>query len=125
MKGRQKFGVKSGLRTIIAGSRDISDYDKVACIIKESGFNISEVVSGTALGVDTLGEIWAEENNIPVKQFPADWDNKGKAAGFIRNTEMADYADALIAVWDGKSSGTKHMINTAGSRRLKIYVDTV
>lgn len=54
--------------------------------------------------------------------FKADWDKHGKAAGFKRNTEMAKYADALIAFWDGKSKGTKHMIDTAKSHNLKVRV---
>lgn len=49
--------------------------------------------------------------DIPVKRFPADWDRHGRAAGPIRNCQMAQYADALIAIWDGKSRGTKNMID--------------
>ena len=64
-----------GLKTIVAGSRSVSDYSSVSAAIKESNFQISEIVSGTAKGVDSLGERWAEENNIPIKRFPAPWDN--------------------------------------------------
>lgn len=110
------------MKTIIAGSRDITDYSLVMEAIQESEFEISEVVSGTAKGVDRLGELWATNHKIPVKHYPADWNKYGKSAGPIRNQEMANYADALIAVWDGKSRGTKNMIDQAKEKGLKVYV---
>lgn len=73
-------------------------------------FEITEIVSGGARGPDKHGELIAKVNNIPLRVFPADWDTHGKAAGHIRNSEMGVYADALIAVWDGKSKGTAHMV---------------
>jgi hypothetical protein len=82
--------------------------------ISLAGFVISEVVCGEATGVDTLGKVWARQNNIAIKSFRPNWYPLGvynKLAGFERNEEMGDYADALIAVYDGKSGGTKHMIN--------------
>lgn len=112
------------MRTIIAGSRTIRDYALVKKSIEESGFKITEVVSGLALGVDTLGIAWAKENKIPVKKFHAYWDRNGKSAGIIRNNEMACYADALIAVYDGKSRGTAHMIKAANEKGLKVFVAT-
>ena len=68
--------------------------------------------SGDAAGADTMGARWANNNNIPIKHFPAEWDRYGKSAGYIRNAEMGEYADALIAFWNGHSTGTKHMIKT-------------
>lgn len=85
----------------------------VKAAIKASKFAITEVVSGGAKGVDSLGEVWAHSMGVPVKVFPADWDKHGKKAGFVRNAEMAEYADALIAVWDGQSRGTYDMIRKA------------
>ncbi|MEO5581136.1 MAG: SLOG family protein [Saprospiraceae bacterium] len=80
------------------------------------------MVSGTARGTDMLGERYADEKGIPKKQFPADWPKYGKSAGYKRNTEMAKYADSLIAFWDGKSRGTKHMIDLAKQYNLKVRV---
>lgn len=90
----------------------------------ESGFTITEVVSGTARGVDRLGEWWAEEHHIPLIQFPPNWESYGKGAGMVRNKEMAYYADALIAVWDGKSKGTKHMVDVMISlgKPVSLYI---
>ena len=85
---------------------------------------ITEVVSGTANGVDKLGEQFSKEFDILLTQFPADW-SKGKYAGHHRNLEMAKYADACIVIWDGKSSGSANMIQTAVNRRLKLFVFTV
>jgi glycerophosphoryl diester phosphodiesterase len=79
-------------------------------------------VSGKARGADSLGETWGNEKNVPIKSFPANWDLYGKRAGYLRNTEMADYADGLIAFWDGESKGTKHMIDTANNKGLEVHI---
>lgn len=102
------------MKVIIAGSRDLTAMALVVQAIEKSGFKITEVVCGEAKGPDTLGRIWAEGNNIPVASFPAAWRVDGRynpRAGFDRNEKMGDYAEAAICVWDGKSGGTKHMIN--------------
>jgi hypothetical protein len=85
-------------------------YPLVRQAVIASGFDITEVVSGTAKGADTLGEFYAAEYDIPCKLFPPDWDKYGKAAGPIRNGQMKDYADAAIVfIWDG-SRGSANMI---------------
>ena len=80
------------------------------------------IVSGTAKGADKLGELYGKQNDYPIKKFPADWDAFGKSAGYRRNVEMAEYADMLIAFWDGKSKGTEHMINIAKERNLIVKI---
>lgn len=113
------------MKTIIAGSRDITAFeilDQVMGYAYQEGIIVTEVVSGGARGVDQLGEQWAKKMNQPLKIFPADWKTHGKVAGFIRNGEMAKYADALVAIWDGESKGTKHMITTAAKEGLKLFV---
>jgi hypothetical protein len=115
------------MKTIIAGSRKITDLGTVIKAISQCGFaeEITEVVSGTARGVDMLGEAMADANGIPVKKFPANWKPNGvfdKGAGYKRNVEMGEYADALIAVWDGESRGTKHMIDIMKGMGKKVYV---
>lgn len=113
------------MKTIVAGSRNITDYRLIEEAIDESGFNIDHVVCGQARGVDMLGAEWGTKNNKGIMYFPADWKNNGRAAGFIRNAEMANVADALVAIWDGKSHGTKHMIDTATKKGLHVYVKIV
>lgn len=125
------------MKTIIAGCRWIQDYSIVCEAIEASHFKITRVVSGAATGIDTLGENWAESNDVSVKQFPADWkdlkvsgaivktNQYGKynaAAGHIRNEQMAQYAECLIAIWDGESRGTADMILKAHKYGLKVYV---
>lgn len=110
------------MKVIIAGSRDITKYNTVEQAVKLSGFEITEVVSGKARGVDTLGEVWALTHNIPVASFPANWNKHGRAAGPIRNCEMAEYAEALIAVYDGESTGTANMITQARSKGLDVFI---
>lgn len=113
------------MKVIIAGSRTITKYDAVSNAIQWSGFEITEVVSGGAIGVDTIAERWAADKGIEVKRFDANWDLLGKAAGPVRNAEMAQYADALIAVWDGKSRGTMSMINLARKEGLQVHVQLI
>lgn len=108
------------MKVIIAGSRNVEDYSLVVKTVASSGYDITEVVCGMATGVDTLGERWAVANNIPVKEMPADWNRHGKAAGPIRNKQMAEYADAAIVIWDGKSPGSRNMIENM-IRRNKPY----
>ncbi len=113
------------MKTIVAGSRLIRSYKDVEAAINESGFHITEIVSGLANGPDTFGIEWAFRNGVKVKKFPAEWHKYGNGAGYRRNKQMAEYADALIAVWDGKSSGTKHMIEDAKKKGLQVFVKTV
>lgn len=100
------------MKLIIAGGRDFNNYQVLNTIVSVYSNVISEVVCGDARGADSLGADWAYHNNIPVKHFPAEWEKYGKAAGYIRNAEIGEYADALIAFWNGHSTGTKHMIKT-------------
>jgi len=110
------------MKTIIAGSRNITELKYVEEAIVESGFTITEIVSGGAKGIDSLGEYYGTKHKIPIKKFPANWKLHGKKAGPIRNEEMAKYAEALIAIWDGKSTGTRDMINRAIKKGFKVYV---
>lgn len=110
------------MKVIIAGSREITDKDLVYEILDSCDLEISEVVCGTARGPDTIGEFWAKDRGIPVKYFKPDWKGLGKKAGSLRNIQMGDYADALVAIWDGKSNGTRHMIEYARNKGLTIRV---
>jgi hypothetical protein len=112
------------MKTIIAGSRS-STYEqtRLAIILAvEDGLDITEVVSGTARGSDSHGEIYARYMDIPVKKFPADWNKYGNKAGVIRNKEMAEYAETAVIAWNGLSRGTKHMMNFAEEMGLKTYI---
>lgn len=114
-------------RVIIAGGRDFNDYTllKTKCdniLAKTALTNKIVVVSGAARGADSLGERYAREKGYTIEQYPADWNTHGRAAGPIRNAQMANSADALIAFWDGQSKGTKSMINIAKTKGLGVRV---
>ena len=105
-------------RVIIAGTRTFNDYNllKESCeyLLRESMKKQQIIiVSGHARGTDTMGERFAKEHGLPCEYYPANWQIHGRAAGPIRNKEMANNADALIAFWDGQSRGTLSMINLA------------
>jgi predicted Rossmann fold nucleotide-binding protein DprA/Smf involved in DNA uptake len=111
------------MKVIIAGGREINDYDLLLQAVLNAGFDITAVVSGGARGVDAMGERFAEETGLQLFKFPAEWDKYKRAAGPIRNRVMAEFGDALIAIWDGKSSGTKNMIDQAREHGLKVHVE--
>lgn len=103
------------VKLIVAGSRNFNNYEfveKTLLNYLSNKHNTWEIVSGTARGVDKLGERFASEYGYPVSMFPACWDEFGKAAGPIRNKQMADYADELIAFLYDNSRGTANMIKT-------------
>lgn len=125
------------MKVVIAGSRDIWDATVISDAIKVSNFLITEGVSGCASGVDSVAADILRQHGIPVKDFPAKWGDLevevvrvayrggqpyNVLAGFQRNERMADYADALIAVWDGTSKGTKHMIDCMVKRSKPYFV---
>lgn len=118
---KEKFSV------IIAGSRDFEDYEllKSVCDRMLSEKKLTHdivIISGGARGADSLGEKYAEENGFAIDRHPADWERDGKSAGYIRNKEMAEVADACICFWDGESKGTKHMIDIATDMGLKLKI---
>jgi len=112
------------MKLIIAGSRSLTQakhVDLIDFLINSFELKPTEIVSGCAKGIDTLGEIWALENSIPIKKFPPDWDTFGKLAGFKRNQQMADYADALLVIFTPGSRGSLDMLARAKINNLKTY----
>ena len=126
------------MKVAIIGSRHFGDFQLLEEAIYESGFNITEECCGKADGADTLGEIWASKLEIPVTPFPAAWsdleapgaiikinrygEKYNAKAGHDRNTRMISYADAVIALWDGISPGTRHAIREAKRLNKPIFV---
>lgn len=104
------------IKVIIAGGRDFTDKEHMVRVLNamldvEFADRELEIVCGMARGADMTGYQVAVDNGLQVHQFPADWNTHGKAAGVIRNKQMGDFADHLVAFWDGQSRGTKHMID--------------
>jgi hypothetical protein len=112
------------MRLIVAGSRTFSNKEKVFKNLNKiyKHYPDLEIVSGLAKGPDTMGKDWAKINNVKCHDFPANWDKYGKRAGFIRNEQMAHFADAALVYWDGKSPGSKSMIKLANEADLNLAV---
>ena len=110
------------MRVIIAGGRDFADKSRLFDVCCEFVPEGSTVLCGMARGADELGYEWAQVYRRLIEEYPADWEQWGKAAGYRRNAEMAENADTLIAFWDGKSKGTKHMIDLAFQHGLEVHV---
>jgi YspA, cpYpsA-related SLOG family len=123
------------MKVIIAGSRALNNPKNVDVAVG-SAYNkwmqedeerwqeymLPEIVSGGAQGVDFLAELYAKKKSLKFTEFKADWDQLGKRAGFVRNNTMALYADRLIAIWDGKSKGTFHMISEMVKLNKPVFV---
>jgi len=123
MKKKEKF------RVIVAGSKDFNDYDflkeKLDHLLakKLEDFEIN-IVSGTAVGADKLGERYANENGFDIHRYPADWNKFGKSAGYLRNVQMAENADACVVFRVNNSKGSTHMINIANEKNILVrYYD--
>ena len=113
------------MKTIIAGTRSVTSTALIMEAVRESGFQITEIVSGGCRGPDTIGEAFALHSGVPITKMAADWNKFGRSAGPRRNFEMALYADALILVWDGKSRGSADMLRKAEQQNLKIHQTVV
>lgn len=130
------------MKIIVAGGREVTDYNIVRQAVIDSGYwklyrKSIEVVCGMALswkwdedpvigGVDRWGYEFAKRNGLTVHEFHPDWKGLGKAAGHIRNADMGKFAKAhggrLLAVWDGRSTGTGGMVAWARSNALEGFV---
>jgi hypothetical protein len=111
------------MRIIIAGSRTIDQVGFDQVISQCTWATEAEsIVSGGALGVDQLAEAWASTNGVPVIRYNPDWKRFGRGAGIIRNRTMVENADALLAIWDGQSRGTKQIIQYAQAQGLRVEV---
>lgn len=116
-------------RVVVAGCRNYNDYSQAK---KYIDFCISRIktkytlifVSGGCKGADRLGERYATENSFEIETYPADWNKYGRKAGPKRNNEMAKIGDYFICFWDGRSKGTKSMIDyaTKAGKPLKIKI---
>ncbi len=110
------------MRVAIVGSRSVRESGLVARAVEESGFPVRHLVTGGARGVDSSAERWARRHGIPVTIHRAKWRRYGSAAGPIRNQQVVDDAEAVIAVWDGTSTGTADTVERARKRGIPVFV---
>lgn len=108
------------MKLAIVGTRTFDDYELMCECLKNGVF--TTIVSGGSQGADKLAERYAQEHDINMKVFPADWKQYGPSAGPRRNTQIVEYCDALLAFWDGKSTGTQDSIKkaTAAGKPVKV-----
>ena len=113
------------MRVAILGSRKVDSYRALCSAMESCPWPVTTVISGRARGVDLLGERWAEEHGIMVVPFPVtgeDWRTEGRKAGIVRNKLMLKYAEAVVAIWDGRSPGTGHAVRHACSIGLPVLI---
>jgi len=112
------------MKIIIAGSRLFDSREILFNTMDDimDRYNITEIVSGTAKSTDSIGEQYAYENSLKISKFPTEWDLYGNGAGNKRNEEMARYATIAVIFWDGKSRGSKNMIETMNKMGKHVIV---
>ena len=108
------------MKVAVIGSRTFNDYELLRQTL--SKLEITLVVSGGAKGADSLGEEYANANNIPTKIFLPDWDKYGKSAGMLRNSDIINEAEIIVAFWDGESKGCKDAIAKANKLNKKVLI---
>jgi hypothetical protein len=108
------------MKFAVVGSRNITDYEYVVNILKQ--YEISHIVSGGANGIDSMAEQYANEHNIPTTIYKPDWKKYGRGAGFVRNKQIIDDSDCVIAIWDGVSKGTKNSIDHAKKQNKQLFI---
>lgn len=114
------------MKTAIIGTRTAPETtyaqlcDLCGCLQTLGG--ITEIISGGASGADALGERYAKAEKIPLTVIPANWKKHGKAAGLMRNTEIVERADQVIAIWDGQSTGTADTIRKAKAKGKEVMI---
>lgn len=113
-------------RLVVAGSRTFSDYERMAAdldrLLVNRFPNVEIVCGGCPSGADDLALRYANERGLRLRLFKAEWNTQGRAAGPLRNAKMAEYGDAVIVYWDGKSPGTASMIRCAAARGMRCVV---
>jgi len=108
------------MKVAVIGSRTFDKYESVYNVL--SKLKITEIISGGAKGADSLAERYAKENNIPTKIFLPDWETYGKKAGFLRNTQIIEECEMVVAFWDGESKGTKDSLDKAEKLGKKVMI---
>ena len=108
------------MKVAVIGSRTFNDYELLRQTL--SKLEITLVVSGGAKGADSLGEEYANANNIPTKIFLPDWDKYGKSAGMLRNSDIINEAEIIVAFWDGESKWCKDAIAKANKLNKKVLI---
>lgn len=116
-------------KVIVAGGRDFADYaylkeklDEVFGSLGDLDSHPIEIISGMAKGTDTLGIRYAEEHKLTMVLYPANWKKYPRMAGILRNMNILVTATHLVAFWDGKSHGTKHMIEIAKAKGIPVWI---
>ncbi len=106
------------MKVAIIGSRGLSISDLGKYLPKET----KEIVSGGAKGIDSCAREYAQRNHLKLTEFLPEYNKYGRGAPLKRNLQIIDYADEVIAFWDGTSRGTKHVIKNCKRKNIKVTV---
>lgn len=107
------------MKIAVIGSRNLT----VSCLERYLPQGVTEIVSGGARGIDSCAKEYALKNGIKLTEFLPEYEKYGRCAPLKRNLQILDYADLVLAFWDGQSRGTKHVIeNCKNSEKLRVFI---
>ncbi len=113
------------MKIAVVGSRSFDDYEFLKKILNYHTSTLVypcvQIISGGARGADTLAKQYATEHGLDIQEFIPDWDTHGKSAGYLRNEQIVDACDELVAFFDGKSRGTGHSVELAENAGKPVY----
>lgn len=117
------------MKIAVVGSRDFDDYEFLKKILNyhlcQAGQACTQIISGGARGADTLAKQYAVEHGLDIQEFIPNWDVHGKSAGYLRNEQIVNACDELVAFCvmssDGISPGTKLSIELAEKAGKPVY----
>ena len=110
------------MNVAIVGGRDFDDYEQFKSSVNGEKIKFKSIISGGARGVDTMAERYAKEIGVPVNIYLHDWTKHGKSAGPIRNRQIIETADCVIAFWDEKSPRTRSSIKIAEELKKPVTI---
>ena len=109
-------------KVVVAGGRTYTNTGMVFICLEDIVQKDDVIISGHAKGVDMMGELYAQKNNLACEIYPAEWDKYGRSAGPRRNEQMAQVADKVVVFWNFKSRGTKNMVEMAKKYKKELFI---
>ncbi|MDY6915880.1 MAG: SLOG family protein [Candidatus Cloacimonadota bacterium] len=109
------------MKLAVIGSKKFNNFQLLTSEIEKEN-NLTKIISGAAPGTDSLARRYAIQNNIPLLEFPPDYAKNGAEAKHVRDRQIVDHSEKVLAFWDGVCQGTKYTMNYARQQNVPVRV---